>query len=109
MTEPTFLDGNAMAGALGEVFAVDVTAAVGRCDGCGAVAVLAEAHVFMDAPGRRGPVRRLRLGADAGGQRARAGPGWTCAACPTSSSPPPRAPDPLTRFAQPSPNNNLPR
>jgi len=51
MTEPTFLDGNAMAGALGEVFAVDVTAAVGRCDGCGAVGVLAEAHVFMDAPG----------------------------------------------------------
>ena len=51
MTEPTFLDGNAMAGALGEVFAVDVTAAVGRCDGCGAVAVLAESHVFMDAPG----------------------------------------------------------
>jgi len=39
MTEPTFLDGNAMAGALGEVFAVDVTAAVGRCDGCGAVGV----------------------------------------------------------------------
>jgi hypothetical protein len=51
MTEPTFLDGNAMAGALGEVFAVDVTAAMGRCDGCGAVGVLAEAHVFMDAPG----------------------------------------------------------
>jgi hypothetical protein len=51
MTEPTFLDGNAMAGALGEVFAVDVTTAMGRCVGCGAVAVLAEAHVFMDAPG----------------------------------------------------------
>jgi hypothetical protein len=51
MTEPTFLDVNAMAGALGEVFTVDVTAAVGRCDGCGAEGVLAEAHVFMDAPG----------------------------------------------------------
>ena len=51
MSEPTHLDGNVVAGMLGEVFAVDVTAAVGRCDGCGAVGVLAEAHVFMDAPG----------------------------------------------------------
>ena len=51
MTEPTFLDGNAAAGVLGEVFAVDVTAAVGRCAGCGAVAVLAQARVYVDAPG----------------------------------------------------------
>ena len=51
MTEPTHLDGNAAAGVLGEVFAVDVTAAVGCCDGCGAVAVMAETRVYVDAPG----------------------------------------------------------
>jgi hypothetical protein len=51
MTEPTFLDGNVVAGLLGEVFAVDVTAAVGQCQGCGAVAVLAETRVYVDAPG----------------------------------------------------------
>jgi uncharacterized protein DUF6510 len=45
------LDGNGAAGALSEVFAVDVTAAQGRCDGCGNVAALAEARVYMDAPG----------------------------------------------------------
>lgn len=51
MTEPTFLDGNAVAGVLSEVFAIDVTAALGRCDGCGATGVLAEARVYVDAPG----------------------------------------------------------
>jgi hypothetical protein len=51
MTEPTHLDGNAVAGVLGDVFAVDVTAAAGCCDGCGAVSVLAEARVYVDAPG----------------------------------------------------------
>jgi len=45
------LDGNGAAGALSEVFAVDVTAARGECAGCGNVAALAEARVFMDAPG----------------------------------------------------------
>ena len=51
MTEPTHLDGNAVAGVLREVFAVDITAAVGRCDGCGAVAVMADTRVYVDAPG----------------------------------------------------------
>jgi hypothetical protein len=51
MTEPTHLDGNAIAGVLGEVFALEMTAAVGRCDGCGAVSVLAETRVYVDAPG----------------------------------------------------------
>ena len=51
MTEPTFLDGNVAAGVLGEVFTVDVTAAVDHCAGCGAVAVLADARVYVDAPG----------------------------------------------------------
>lgn len=40
------VDGNAAAGALGEVFAVDLTAASGRCAGCGLVAVLARARAF---------------------------------------------------------------
>jgi hypothetical protein len=47
----THLDGNALAGALAEVFAVDVTAARSRCAGCGAVAPLAEAMLYTDAPG----------------------------------------------------------
>jgi hypothetical protein len=51
MTEPTFLDGNAMAGMLAEVFTVDITVAEGQCNGCGAVAVLAQARVYVDAPG----------------------------------------------------------
>ena len=45
------LDGNGAAGALSEVFALEVTAARGRCDGCGNVAALAEARAYMDAPG----------------------------------------------------------
>jgi len=45
------LDGNGAAGALSEVFALEVTSARGRCEGCGNVAALAEARVFMDAPG----------------------------------------------------------
>ena len=51
MTETTFLDGNAMGGLLGQVFAVDITAAVGRCAGCGRSGVLAETRVYVDAPG----------------------------------------------------------
>lgn len=31
----TYLDGNALAGPLGEVFAVDITAALAVCAGCG--------------------------------------------------------------------------
>ncbi|TDU84156.1 hypothetical protein EV138_6627 [Kribbella voronezhensis] len=48
---PTYLDGNAAAGALREVFAVDLTAAVARCNGCGRTGVFAEARVYVDAPG----------------------------------------------------------
>jgi uncharacterized Zn finger protein len=47
----TYLDGNVLAGPLGEVFAVDLTSAVGQCASCGARAVMAQAHVFMDGPG----------------------------------------------------------
>jgi hypothetical protein len=45
------LDGNAAAGVLREVFAVDVTAAKGQCVGCGSIAPMAEARLFANAPG----------------------------------------------------------
>jgi Family of unknown function (DUF6510) len=45
------LDGNGAAGKLREVFALEVTTARGQCNGCGNVAALGEARVFMDAPG----------------------------------------------------------
>lgn len=48
---PSYLDGNAAAGALREVFAVDVTAAVGRCASCGRIDVFAAAHLYTQAPG----------------------------------------------------------
>ncbi|MEV5966482.1 DUF6510 family protein [Kribbella sp. NPDC051952] len=51
MTEATYLDGNAAAGALSELFAVDITAAITRCAGCGHVGVFAESRVYVDAPG----------------------------------------------------------
>jgi phage FluMu protein Com len=47
----THLDGNAAAGALGELFAFDVTVASGRCAGCGRVASMADTHSYPDAPG----------------------------------------------------------
>lgn len=47
----SFLDGNAAAGELREVFAVDLTAAAGQCASCGRVAVLAEARLYVHAPG----------------------------------------------------------
>jgi hypothetical protein len=43
------LDGNAVAGLLGEVFAGEVTTAVGTCDGCGAVEAVGAVHVYMAA------------------------------------------------------------
>jgi Family of unknown function (DUF6510) len=45
------LDGNAMAGALRELFAVDVTAARAECVGCGRVSAVGEAIVYSSAPG----------------------------------------------------------
>lgn len=49
MTAP--LDGNAAAGALRELFSVDITAAVGRCVGCGNANELARALMYDTAPG----------------------------------------------------------
>jgi hypothetical protein len=45
------LDGNAAAGMLSEVFALELTGARGRCDGCGNVAHVGEARAFVEAPG----------------------------------------------------------
>ncbi|HEY3713955.1 MAG TPA: DUF6510 family protein [Jatrophihabitantaceae bacterium] len=47
----THLDGNAAGGELGEIFAVDVTAATGQCLGCGRVAPVATALAYGQAPG----------------------------------------------------------
>jgi NAD-dependent SIR2 family protein deacetylase len=46
-----YLDGNAAAGELSRVFALDLTAAEGQCAHCGATKRFAEAHVYMQSPG----------------------------------------------------------
>ena len=46
-----YLDGNAVAGELSEIFAIDVTTAEGQCAHCGAIKRFAEAHVYMSGPG----------------------------------------------------------
>jgi phage FluMu protein Com len=45
------LDGNAAAGMLSEVFALEVSGARGRCASCGNVSALGDAHAYLDAPG----------------------------------------------------------
>ncbi|SDN85172.1 DUF6510 family protein [Geodermatophilus sp. DSM 45219] len=59
MTEPTAtvdttaarrLDGNAAAGMLAELFAVDVTTARSRCASCGTTSMLGAHHLYADAP-----------------------------------------------------------
>ena len=47
----TSLDGNAAAGALGDMFAFDVTMAVSTCAICGDPRPVAELRAYMDAPG----------------------------------------------------------
>jgi hypothetical protein len=46
-----YLDGNAAAGELSNIFAMDVTAAEGECGHCGATKRFAEAHLYMQGPG----------------------------------------------------------
>ena len=46
-----YLDGNAGAGELSKIFALDVTAAEGQCAHCGAKRRFAEAHIYMRGPG----------------------------------------------------------
>jgi hypothetical protein len=45
------LDGNAAAGALGDVFTGDATLFFDTCAGCGMRTVQAEVRVYVDAPG----------------------------------------------------------
>lgn len=43
------LDGNAAAGILQEVFAVEMTTAVGTCRGCGAADAVGAVHAYVSA------------------------------------------------------------
>lgn len=45
------LDGNAIGGLLQQIFALEMTSAVGTCGGCGAVNEVARLHVYVHAPG----------------------------------------------------------
>lgn len=47
----SYVDGNAAAGELNTIFAVDITKAKGQCANCGAKAQFAEAHVYTECPG----------------------------------------------------------
>ncbi len=53
MTQPDFgyVDGNALAGPLSELFAVEVTGANGVCANCGYEAPVATLRVWQHAPG----------------------------------------------------------
>ena len=46
-----YLDGNAAAGELSVLFAMDVTIAEAQCAHCGAIKRFAETHLYMQAPG----------------------------------------------------------
>jgi hypothetical protein len=46
-----YCDGNALAGPLLEIFAVDVTAAEGRCAACGLTGPVAALRVYTHSPG----------------------------------------------------------
>jgi hypothetical protein len=43
------LDGNSVAGLLQEIFAVEMTTAIGTCDGCGASEAVGAIHVYQGA------------------------------------------------------------
>jgi hypothetical protein len=46
-----YLDGNAAAGELSRIFAVDITSAEGQCANCGSRKRFAEAHLYVQCPG----------------------------------------------------------
>jgi hypothetical protein len=46
-----YVDGNALAGPLGEIFAAEITTATGRCAHCGLTSALAGLRVYDRAPG----------------------------------------------------------
>jgi hypothetical protein len=45
------LDGNAIAGLLGEIFTMEVTTAESTCAGCGKVHAIGRVDVYVNAPG----------------------------------------------------------
>jgi hypothetical protein len=47
--DDTMLDGNAVAGLLGQVFAADMTTATGTCGRCGARDVIGSLHAYQGA------------------------------------------------------------
>jgi hypothetical protein len=47
----TSLDGNAAAGALGDLLAFDITVAVSTCAACGDARPVAELRAYLDGPG----------------------------------------------------------
>jgi hypothetical protein len=49
--EDAYKDGNALAGPLREIFAVDVTAAAGQCANCGLAGPIASLRVYGPEPG----------------------------------------------------------
>lgn len=51
MTDMSYLDGNMLDGPLRELFAVDLSSAMGRCDHCGMTGPVAGLHVYSHAPG----------------------------------------------------------
>jgi hypothetical protein len=50
-TSMNYLDGNAAAGELSRIFAMDITSAEGQCANCGSKRRFAEAHLYMQCPG----------------------------------------------------------
>jgi Family of unknown function (DUF6510) len=50
-TSDMMLDGNAVAGALGEIFITEMTNARILCDGCGSVEPIGGEPAFVQAPG----------------------------------------------------------
>ena len=46
-----YQDGNALAGPLADVFAVDITTAAASCAGCGRTGAMAELRVYGRGPG----------------------------------------------------------
>ena len=46
-----YLDGNAAAGELSRIFAMDITSAEGQCANCGTMRRFAEAHLYVQCPG----------------------------------------------------------
>jgi Family of unknown function (DUF6510) len=51
MDSELVLDGNSVAGLLGEVFSVEATTMIARCAACGGEGALATARVYSQCPG----------------------------------------------------------